>query len=484
MVLVMFITLYTSRVILKALGVIDYGVYNVVGGIATIFSFVSSALTVSSQRFLSYELGKQNCDISKTYGSILHAYLILLSSIFFLTELLGIPILNHILNIPTNRMYAAHWVLQSSIFILILSVVQSPFNAVLMAHEQMKGYAYISIIEVIIKLIIAYALTVSSYDKLIFYAILMFFAKLLIVLSFFIYTEKKISTCSIKDIKRSQKESLREIFSFTSWNFLGSMSLVGMNQGSNILLNIFFGASINTARGIALQVTNAVINFSSSVQGALNPVITKAFAAKDYTYFNNLLLSGSKLSFMLLYFISVPILFYCNDILTLWLGHFPHETIVFCQLSLVISMIDSISLYMAAAIQATGKIKKYQIIISIIIMLNIPFSYIALKNGASCYSVYIINIGISLVSLIIRLLLTQETIKCFSVRFFLVNLLKKLIPTICISATFLYIVYEYFPHLTFWKFCIIAIIINSTTIYLVGLSNIEKQKILKLRTWK
>ena len=377
MLMIMVVNLYTSRVILQALGVEDFGLYNVVGGVVVLFTFINNAMVTSTQRFLNFEIGKNDYEEARNvFSTSLNIHFIIAVIFLVLAETIGLWFLNTYLQIPDGREIAANWVYQFSILVSILNIIRSPYNAAIIAHEHMSFYAYVSIIEVVLKLAIVYMVYLFA-DRLIAYAFLMMIVTLIILGAYYIFCKKKYSICKYK-FEYNKKRYL-ELASFSGWSLFGSMANMGASQGVNIILNMFFGVTVNAAMGIANQVNAAVYQFVSSFQTAFNPQIIKSYAAGDRTYFISLIMNTSRYSFLLLFLLALPIYICCPEILSIWLGTVPEYAVEFCRLMLVFSLIDAVQGPLWVSAQATGKIRNYQIIMSTLILLNLPVSYLLLR---------------------------------------------------------------------------------------------------------
>lgn len=410
MLFLMIISLYTSRIVLNALGVEDFGIYNVAGGVVAMFSILSGSLSAAISRFITYELGKNNVLKLKTiFSSAITIQIGLGIVIAFFAETIGIWFLNTQMNIPIERMVAANWVLQFSIITFIINLISVPYNAVIIAHEKMSAFAYISIFEAIGKLLIAYLITISPIDKLIFYAILMCGVAIAIRLLYGYYCKRHFDECRFHFIWN--KQIFQQIFSFAGWNFIGASSAVLRDHGGNIIINLFCGPTVNAARGIAFQVNNAIQGFVSNFMTALNPQITKSYAAKNYTYMMTLIFQGARLSFYMLLLLSLPIIINTHYLLTLWLNTVPEHTVLFVRLVLIFAMSESISGPLITAMLATGNIRNYQIIVGGLQMLNLPTSYILLSLGAIPETVLIVAVLISQCCLMARLYMLKKMIK-------------------------------------------------------------------------
>ena len=441
MMLTMIVSLYTSRVVLNALGVEDFGIYNVVGGVVAMFNVLSGSLSAAISRFITYELGKENKEKLKTiFSSAVTIQLALGLIITLIAETIGLWFLNVEMNIPESRMVAANWVYQFSIITFIINLISVPYNAAIIAHEKMSAFAYISILEVIGKLLIAYLIVISPIDKLTFYAILMCVIALIIRFVYGLYCKQHFEECTYKFI--IDKNLLKEMFGFAGWNFLGAGSWQLMTQGVNILLNIYFGVAINAARGIATQIDNALILLVNNFTTAVNPQITKSYASKNYDYMYSLIFKSAKFSYFLLLIFAIPIICETNMVLKLWLDNVPSNTISFVRLALVTSMIHILSNSMVTAMLATGNIKKYQIIVGGLGMLVLPLAWFSFYIGFPAEMAYITTIIIFLFQLICRLYLLNEMIG-MDIKRFIKEVLFKVIFTSSIACLFPVIIYNY-----------------------------------------
>ena len=322
MIITMTVSLYTSRIVLKALGVEDYGIYNVVGGVISMFSILSGSLSAAISRFLTFEIGKRNFERVKIiFSTSINIQIILAFLIIILAEIIGVWFLNNKMVIPEGRLVAANWVLQCSIITFAINLISVPYNAIIVAYERMKAFAYVSIIEVILKLLIVYILLISRLDKLILYAILLLCISIIIRFIYGIYCKIHFKESNYSFV--FDKELMRSMTGFAGWNFFGAGSHLLMTQGVNMLMNVFFGVAVNAARGIAVQVDGSVMSFVSNFTTALNPQITKSYASEEKGYMFSLMCAGAKYSFFLLLILSLPILFQTETILYIWLGQVP-----------------------------------------------------------------------------------------------------------------------------------------------------------------
>lgn len=475
--LIMVITLYTSRVILNALGVEDYGIYNVVGGLVTTFSILSGSISVSIVRFITFELGKEKeQNVNRIFASAINVQICIIIIIFILGETLGLWFLNNYMVFPENRTIATNLVFQFSIITFLVNLYSVPYNAAIIAYEKMSAFAYISIIEAILKLLIALGITYTENDKLIVYAILMTVTSLIIRIIYGIYCRKNCPGCFYKFIL--DKSILKNMFSYAGWTYVGASAAILRDQGGNILINIFFGPTINAARGIATQVQSAITQFSQNFTTALNPQITKNYAANNNERVIYLIRMGALISYFLLLIISIPILFNTPYILKLWLKEVPDETIIFVRLILIFILSESISNPLITAASATNKIRNYQLIVGGIQFLNFPISYFFLHIGFSAYSIFIIAIILSQCCLVARLYILRKMIG-LSIKNFLIYCYVKIICVTILSLILpiISITYQEENFLNLLGCTLTYMIYTTLIIYFIGCSKQEKNYI-------
>jgi O-antigen/teichoic acid export membrane protein len=405
----MLVSLYTSRVILQTLGVEDYGVYNVVGGVISMFTFLNSAMSSATSRYITFEIGKGNMEqLKKVFSTSLQIHAIIALLIVFLGETVGLWFLLNELVIPDGRMDAAMWVYQCSIVTAVVTIMSVPYNADIIAHEKMSAFAYISVLEILLKLAIVYLLVALPFDKLKVYAVLVLMVGLLIRYIYTRYCHKHFEESHY--IHRIDKPLLKEMSSFAGWSFWGNLAGILYTQGLNMMLNIFFGPVVNAARGIATQIQSVVTQFVTNFQMALNPQITKTYASGELDKMHSLMFRSARFSFMLLFFLSLPILIETDYILTLWLGVVPENTAIFARIIIAISLIYTIANPCVIANQATGKIKVYQAVVGGLLLLILPISYIVLKMGAPAYSVFIVHFCVESVAQFARMYMLRNMI--------------------------------------------------------------------------
>ena len=380
MLLIMGVTLYTSRVVLQVLGVEDFGIYNVVGGIVVLFTFVNNAMVTSTQRFLNYELGHGDSEaVRRVFSASVTIHLGIALLTFVLAETVGLWFLEHYIQYPSDREWAVTLTYQFTILSTCINVVRTPYNAAIIAHERMSFYAYSSVIEAVLRLLIVYLLALASWDRLIFYAFLMFVVLVLITVCYYLYCRRSFAVCLYRFFW--DKGLYRSLLGFSGWSLFGGVANLGASQGLSILLTLFFGVTVNAAMGIANQVQSAVYSFVGNFQTAFNPQIVKSYASGDRGYFIDLIMRTSKYSYYLLYVISLPLYLCCEEVLALWLGEVPTYTVSFCRWMILFSLLDAIQGPLWISVQATGNIRNYQILMGIMILSNVPISYLFFRLG-------------------------------------------------------------------------------------------------------
>lgn len=424
MLISMAITLYTSRIVLQQLGVNDYGIYNVVGGVVMMFGLISASLTSSINRFISFELGKrENSNPFSVFSTSFWIQLSLSVIIVILIETVGVWFLNNKMVIQPARITAANWVLQFSALTLVVNMLSIPYNALIIAHERMQAFAYISLLEVVLKLGIAFLLYLSLFDNLIVYSGLLALTSILVRFSYSLYCNRNFPDYKVRF--SPDRKILKNMVSYSSWMFIGSSSAILRDQGVNVILNLFCGTAVNAARAISMQVYNAVNNFSQNFMMAVNPQIIKLYAAGEMSDMLKLVFNSSRLSFYLLYCLSIPLILEMPLIINLWLTQIPPYTIIFARLILVFGLSESISIPLLFCNQASGKVKNYQLTVGVIQLLNFPIAYLLMKLGFPPYSVYIAAIVLSQICLGARLLILKKTID-FSIKEFLSSVYVKI----------------------------------------------------------
>ena len=477
MFIVLIISLYTSRLLLNALGIVDYGIYNVVGGIVTLFTFVTGAMSTSSQRYITFALGQQDEQrLKEVFRSSLQVFVLLSLIILLLSETIGLWFLYFKMTIPAERMTAAFWVYQISILSCVLGMLVIPFRAEIIAHERMNAFAFISIMDVVLKLFIVIIISLMDDERLIFYAVLMFLITFLNNIIYMVYCKKQFKEINYKMV--FNKPLLIEMGNFAGWSLIGNLAGVLSNHGVNILLNMFFGPAINAARGIAIQVQGTIQGFIINFQMAVNPQITKTYATNDLNRMHNLIIASSKFSFFLLFLLTLPIILETNQILVLWLKLVPEHTINFIRIIFFIMLIDTLANPLIIANQATGKIKKYQTVVGGILLSIVPISYIALKVESKPEIVFIIQLAIAIIAQIARVIMIRPLIN-ISYRKYLKDIVFRSVIVMIVASILPIYIYEQMDENLLRLMCVVICCSVSImiTILLLGLNNKERAMI-------
>ncbi len=479
MFLMMAISLYTSRVILQVLGVEDFGIYNVVGGIVSMMGVINGAMSVSTQRYLTFELGRgDKIRLKQVFSMCLQIYMMLGILLIILSETIGVWFLNTQLVIPPERLTAANWVFQFSVFSSVCSLLTNPYNAVIISHEKMGVYAYISIADAVLKLAICYLLLTIPIDKLSTYGFLMFLLHAINCGFYWLYCHLK-----HKESKYSfywEAALFKNLLSYTGWNLFGSTSALVKGQGLNILLNMFFNPSVNAARGIAYQVNTTVNQFFTNFFTAVRPQITKYYAQKDLNNMFKLVFRSSKMSFYLILLISLPLIIEAPYVIQLWLGQLPDYVVPFMRLIIAITAIDAMANPLMTTAHATGKIALYQSLVGTMTIFNIPISYIFLNFGWGPLVVFKISLLISIINLFLRLWIVKRLVD-FPVWNYIWKVFANCI-LVTVFASVLPLLAYHFTDVGMSQFliiCVISLISTVMTIYSVGLQPNERAFVIK-----
>ena len=409
MLFLMLVGFYTSRIVLEALGENDFGVYNVVGGVVAMFTVISGTLNSAVSRFITFELGKgEGAQINKVYSTAVTIQLLLALTVVILAEPAGLWFIRNKMTIDPSRISAAIWVLQFSLLAFAVNLMSVPQMASITAYEKMSAYAFIGIFDGLMRLGVALLILHSSFDRLILYSALMAGVVILVRMAYGIYCRRNFPECRYRPV--FDLPLVREMFSFAGWNFIGVTSGVLRDHGGNILVNVFFGTALNAARGVAVQLNGAVQGFVTNFMTAVNPQITKSYASGDRYYMLSLVQKSSRMSFFLLFVIALPMLFNTEYLLSIWLKEVPMQSASFVRLFLIFALSESLSNSLITAQLATGNIKRYQIIVGGLQLLNLPVSYVCLKAGAAAESTVAVSIVISQICLVARLLLLKSMI--------------------------------------------------------------------------
>ena len=480
MLLILLVSLYTVRVVLEILGEVDYGIYNVVGGVVTMLSFLSGSMSSASQRFFSYEIGRNDLNrLKRIFSANIVIYSVIAFFTLIIAETLGVWFLNTQMNIPLERMEAAFWVLQFSILSFFFTIFRIPYNALIIAHENMKVYAYVSIVEVLLQLAIVYLLTIISFDKLKVYAFLVFCVTVIVTLIYYVFCRKKYKESSFS--LSWDKCLFKEQVSYSGWNLFGASAKVMNDQGINIMLNVFFGPVVNTSRAIAFQVNRALNMFVLNFMTASRPQITKYYAVNEKALMFRLVFQISKLSFLLLFIISMSVLLETNFVLMIWLKEVPENVVLFSRLIIVNALIDSLSYPLMTAVQSTGRIKKYQIVVGGVMLFSLPISYAFLTIGYPPQTVFYVAIVISIVCLILRLYILNNMIG-LPIEVYFRKVILPILYTIIIAYIFPYFFLMNMESGIVRFACVFFIGTFSSliSIYFIGLSKLEKQYVFRL----
>lgn len=478
MLLVIVVTLYTSRMVLHTLGVEDYGIYNVVGGVVVMLGFLNSSLSGAGSRFITFALGKENLDeVGKTFSTFLFIHVLLAVLILVLAETFGLWFVHNKLVMPAERMTAALWVYHASVLAAVVSILSVPYNSLIIAHERMSAFAYISLIEVILKLLIVYLLIYLPIDKLAIYAVLVLLVQVFIR---FIYNSYCIRHfVESKEKPRYYPMQFKSIILYASWTLNGNIAVIGYTQGLNILLNLFFGPSVNAARGVAVQVDSAIKQFVAGFQTAVSPQIIKSYASEDLNHMHQLIIALSKYGVYLVLLIVFPLYICINPILHIWLGDVPEHTANFIRIMLLIAVIEPLRGAITSGIHATGDIKKFQIWEGSILLSVVPVAYILLKlyhiTPEAVFCVYLI---IALITQGVRVFIVLPKIKMARLLYIKKVLLPLVLPFLCAAIPAYCFILS--PNVTLITLCtciLISILYIALIIYSIGINTDERKKI-------
>ena len=473
--LVLAISLYTSRLVLATLGITDYGIYNVVGSVVTMFVFIRSAMGNATNRYIAYAIGKgEESDLKRVFSTCLYVHIILALIIVFLTESVGLWLLYNKLEIPADRMTAAFWVMQFSIITCAIGVLCVPYDAEIIAHEKMEAFAFLSILDVTLKLLLVFLLKVIPYDRLVFYGLFLLLVQLIDRVIYGSYCVRKFP--ETRNAKQKDPALIKEMFGFAGWNLIGNMASIVCAPVINIFLNVFFGPVVNAARGVAVQVQSAVRGFISNFQIAVIPQITKSYAAGSLERMRTLIISSSKLSFYLFFFMALPLLLEANQILSLWLVEVPDHSVSFLRLVFLVMLVETWETPLHTANLATGKIKVFQTAKGISLLMTLPLSYLVLKLGVKAEIVFIVQFLVTIISLLIQLFIIRPLIGLSLRRYFVevfgrsffVTVVASIIPVFAflhLNNSFISMILVIF----------ISVVSVAVAVYLLGLNPSEKE---------
>ena len=411
MFVLMLVGLYTSRVILNALGQDDFGVYGAVGGVVAMFSILTGAIAGAVSRFLTFELGKSSQQrLEAVFSTVMAVQIAMAIIVLVIAEGVGIWFLNVKMNIPEGRMTAANWVLQCSILMFLVNMLSVPYNAAIIAHEKMQAFAYISIAEAFMALGVAIYTRYTTGDKLITYALLMLAVAVVVRILYGVYAKRHFTECHLQ-LSLLDRGIVKEVAAFSGWTFIGNGFFVLNTQGINILMNLFFGVHVNAARDVSVKLENTVSKFISNFMTALNPQITKSYAADNLSYMHELICKGAKYSFFLVYLFALPLILEAPKLLEIWLINVPEYAVIFVRISLLSLLFMSTGDAFLKAINATGKIAVYQKAVLFTAVWVFPLSYLAFKAGGSPQISYVILTAVNFVVLVERVLITCHLVQ-------------------------------------------------------------------------
>lgn len=475
MIFIMAVTFYTSRVVLKVLGVEDFGIFNVVAGIVAMFGFLNSSMSASTQRFISFSLGKgDKANLNKIFSTCVLTHAMIGLAVLVLIESIGLWFLYNKMIIPEGRMDAAFWVFQFSALSTVVAVMSIPFNADIIAHEKMSAFAYISLVEVCLKLLIVFLLGIGGMDKLVTYGFLLLLVQCGIFLTYMTYCLRHFKESHFRFI--FEKNLFAEVSSFAGWNMWGYLSSVMSTQGLNLLLNSFFGPVVNAARGLAYQADGAIRLFASNFQMAINPQIVKTYAADDLNAMHKLVFRSSKFSYFLLLALSLPVMIETRALLELWLVDVPDWTVVFLRLMLIVVIVDSVANPFMTAATATGRVKVYQSVVGGIQLLIVPIAYLVLKLGGNPCSVFVVHICVCVVAFVVRFVLVRYMVGLSAFSYFKEVVMRCLFVTF-VAAVLPLGIYILFPD-TIVVECVVVVLSTVSALlssFFVGLTQGERE---------
>lgn len=490
MALIMCVSLYTVRVVLRVLGAEDYGIYNVIGGIVVMFSFLSATLASASQRYFAFELGRNDSrQLNKTFCVTLQLYLALSFLIFLFSETIGLWYLNTHMTIPTGKLNTANYIFQFSVIAYLLKMLATPYQAMIIAQEKMNIYAIVGIIEVVLNLIVAFLIDFIDFDKLYLYGLFIMFNTVLVAMIYVIYSHKKFQEVRYQFIKDAQMT--KEIMAYSGWTLFSGIATIMRSEGINLLLNAFFNPVVNAARGIAYQINNAINHFASNFYTAVRPQLTKYYAQENRKEWLSLSFTSSKYCGYLVLIFALPLIVFADILLKWWLVNVPEYTIIFTQLVVITAFIDSMTNPLATLVQATGKVKKYHIIVGGLLILNLPISWGLLMVGFGPEITMIISAVLSLISLFIRLIILKELVS-YPIFAYCRQVLFPTTVVAFVAYAIIFLIRPCFAETSGFIGCVetfsTSIIICFIVIYCIGTTsnerNIIKQLILKLKSGK
>ena len=476
----MAVTLYTSRVLLDALGVNDFGIYNVIGGLVVLISIINNSMSAATQRFITFELGKGNLQrVANTFSTSMSIHICICLLILLLGETFGVFYLEKFLNVPEGRVDAAFWLFQISLATLFFNIIRIPYHASIIAYERMYFFAVVGVAEVFLQLGIVLMITVWDGDRLILYGLLLMAVTAIMTLAYKVYCTKTLNTC--KYYLFFDKIYFRRLTNFFGWNFVGAIGTTGTNQVGNMLINYFCGPIINASYGIANRVNMAINGFASNFQVAYTPQIVKLYSQGNFTELFKLINRSALLSYYLLFIIAVPLCFHLDYILGVWLVDVPPYASSFIIFLIVYNLIDSVQAPLWKVITATGRIKYYEIWLNFLLMLNIPLTYYFLKNGYPPYVVVVISASINLITAVVRTIHVKIQIN-FSIQDYIKKVILKVLLVSLLYVIPTVVIYPYVEIVNlgwFIVFYLFSCSYISLVIFAVGISKVDRDIILQ-----
>lgn len=479
MIVVMLITLYTSRVVLKALGVDDFGLYGVIGGVVGLFGFLKTSMGKATQRFLNVEMVAEGGDLRKVFRTSMTIHFLIAIVILILAETIGLWFLNAKINIPQGREFAAFFIYQTTVISICVSMIEIPFHADIIAHEKMTFFAVVSVVDAFLKLLIAFLILYDNGDKLILYGLFMMAISVINVVLYYIYCKRKFFEISFRPC--FDRERFRSIFGFVGWTLLGQVAVIGCNHGNGILVNMFHSVAANAAMSIGSQVSHAVTNLSSNFQTAFNPQITKSYAEGNYDYLRSLVFTTSKISYCLLFVVMLPIAFNIDFILDLWLDKVPDLSNIFCILFMANAIINALSAPLTYSVMASGKIKWFQIVTAIVYLSDLVILYFLFSMGLPPATALWVKVGIMVVNLFVRLYYAHREIDCIDFSSYIKQVLIPLFLMSVSSIAVAVALHPFFTDLTMRIMLTMAIVLAELLLmWLVALDNNQRKSLVSI----
>lgn len=442
MLIILFANLYLSKVVLSTLGVIDYGIYNIVGGFVSMFSLTSTSLSNAIGRFITFSLGKgDKKTLNRVFCTSINLQILMSLIIILLCEFLGVWFLNSKMVIPSERLFIANYIFQFFLVSFVVGLISVPYNALIIAHEKMSAFAYISILEIFLKLLFIYFIKNSNFDKLLYWGASLMLISIFNRLIYRLYCLRKFPESKYHFV--FDKSLIKEMGSFAGWNMFGEVAGILRNQGTNMLLNLFYGPIVNAAYGIAMQINSVTGQFYGNFLIAVNPQIIKSYAEGDIKHAYNLVKKSTRFAYLMLLVIILPIFIEINFLLKIWLGNYPNYTTTFSRLLLIVSLIEVLSLPLITLQRATGYVREYQLVVGTIYLLNLPISWVLLKIGYNPFWVFYVAISIAIINMFVRIYMLKKILP-ISIKEYFIEVIYKVFMTTVIIIFFIYILHHIF----------------------------------------